>query len=360
MSTQVADIFNRQQSTDAVLITEDNGANQFAVLKAMLRKITPYFTHPDVEEIAINRPGEIWLKRRRPKEGEDIWHPIVDRELTFEYLERVCKVVANTNNQIFGEGPGQMPTVYSALPGGHRFSALMYKNVVYSESTPRGGIAMCIRQAPRGDQTISYEAYGLHEGVRVQMPDRFKDRQDTSRDDLEKLKTAINEGSHLIVSGATSTGKTTLLNRIITELHEKLRVATVEDTRELAVPHPNRFHIVLSRTEQINKFNDAAAINFLTRATPDIIICGEISTENAKTIWELTGSGHGNMMTTIHAEDPEQALKTFIQRMQHHDKNLNVEETFREMKKRFTVVQIVRDHTTGRRRITAIETFPGA
>lgn len=332
---------------------------QYAVLNAMLHQLTPYFTHPDVEEIAINQPGEVWLKRRRPKEHEDIWTPVADERLTFEYLEKVCRVVANSNDRRFGDGTGQMPAVYASLPGGHRFTAAMYKNIVYSEPLPKGGVAMAIRQAPRDDNVIEYAAYGLESGVRVQASVKFKDRADESRDDLEKLKNAINQGSHLIVSGATSTGKTTLLNKIISELDIKQRVITVEDTRELSVPHPNRFHILLSRTEQPNNFNDAAAINLLTRMTPDIIICGEVSTENAKTIWELTGSGHGSMMTTIHAEDSEQALKTFIQRMQHNDKNLNVEETLKEMKKRFTVVQIVRGHD-GRRRITEIATFKDA
>lgn len=355
--SEALDIFLRPPSESELELVSRVDPAQFAVLNAMLGKLTPYFTHPDVEEIAINRPGEVWLKRRRPKEGEDIWHPLMDANLTFEYLERLCKVVANSNDQKFGAGADHMPVVYAALPGGHRFSAGMFRNFVYSESAGKGGVAMCIRQAPRDDSVISYEQYGLSEGVRVIAPPKFKEMKDQSKDDLDKLKKAIDRGSHLIVSGATSTGKTTLLNRIITELDPKLRVATVEDTRELAVPHRNRFHIVLSRTEQTNKFDDGAAINFLTRATPDIIICGEISTGNAKTIWELTGSGHGNMMTTIHAEDPEAALKAFVDRMQHTDKNLNVDETIRQMRKRFTVVQIVRDHHTGRRRITHIETF---
>lgn len=358
--TNELDIFLRPPVPDAYTLAIAADPMQFAVLKAITQNLTPYFTHPDVEEIAINRPGEVWLKRRRPAEGEDIWHPVQDTSLTFEYLERVCKVVANSNDQMFGEGKGQMPVVYAALPGGHRFTGAMYKNIVYGQSTPRGGVAMTIRQAPRGDSIITYDAYGLVAGARVVAPPKFKDRKDSSRDDLEKLKTAINQGSHLIVSGATSTGKTTLLNRIIGELDPKLRVATVEDTRELAVEHANRFHIVLSRTEQVNNFNDSAAINLLTRMTPDIIICGEISTGNAKTIWELTGSGHGNMMTTIHAEDPEAALKAFVQRMQHTESGLNEQKTIEEMRKRFTVVQIMRDHATGLRRITHIETFAEA
>jgi len=328
-----------------------------AVINAMISKLSKYFTHPDVEEIVINRPGEIWLRRRRPKEGEQIWNQLEDKDLTFEYLERVTRVVANANGLIFGKGDGKSPVVYAALPGGHRFTAGFYQNIVYDEITSRGGVAMAIRQAPRGDQTIDYSAYGLAEGVVVKPAPKFKEQKVEARDSLRKLKAAINGGSHLLVSGATSTGKTTLLNKILEELDMSLRVATVEDTRELVVKHKNRFHIVLSRTEQANKFNDGDAIDLLTRMTPDVILCGEVSTRNAGTIYELTGSGHGSMMTTIHAEDPDQALRAFIERMKHLQKNIDEKAVYEELKRRFTVVQIVRDHATGHRRISAIETF---
>lgn len=326
------------------------------VINAMLAQLSKYYTHPDVEEIVINRPGEIWLKRRRPKEGEHIWNQLADKELTFEYLERAARVVANANGLPFGKGYDLSPVVYAALPGGHRFTAAFYQNIVYDEITTQGGVVMAIRQAPRGDNTISYAAYGLEAGVIVKPAPRFKDRRDDAPDSLQKLKAAINEGSHLIVSGATSTGKTTLLNRIIEELDQELRIATVEDTRELVVKQLNRFHIVLSRTEQTNNFDDAKAIDLLTRLTPDVILCGEVSTNNAGTIYELTGSGHGSMMTTIHAEDPEQALRAFIERMKHKQGSIDEASVLQEMKRRFTVVQIVRDHG-GRRRISAVETF---
>ena len=349
------DIFSGPKPKDGVA-SDAPADTSHVVINAMLTKLSGYFTHPDVEEIVINRPGEIWLKRRRPKEGEQIWNQLEDRELTFDYLERVARVVANANGLPFGKGGDLSPVVYAALPGGHRFTAAFYQNIVYDEITSRGGVVMAIRQAPRGDSKIEYSNYGLEEGVIVKPAPRFKDQKVEARDSLRKLKAAINGGSHLIVSGATSTGKTTLLNKIIEELDPALRVATVEDTRELVVNQKNRFHIVLSRTEQGNNFNDAKAIDLLTRMTPDVILCGEVSTNNAGTIYELTGSGHGSMMTTIHAEDPEQALKAFIERIKHTQKNIDENSVFEELKRRFTVVQIVRDHS-GRRRISAIETF---
>lgn len=350
------DIFAREITPERTKLDEKEFRQQYGVVEDILTKLRKYYTHSDIEELVINRPRELWLRRRRPKPDEKIWVPVADEDLTFEYLEKVTRVIANANDMEFGPGNDENPAVYATLPGGHRFTAAMYTRIVYDEVTPRGGVAIAIRQAPREENNITYADYGLQAGVRVERTVRFKERDEKTHDDLDKLLKAISGGSNLLISGATGTGKTTLLNHIIKELHSDSRIITLEDTRELNIPHANRFHIVLSRTNMNTKFDDAAAINLMTRMTPDIIICGEISTNNAGTIWELTGSGHGSMMTTIHAESPELALETFTDRMRHSQENLNAELIQKKMRERFTVVQIERNHL-GRRRITAIETF---
>ena len=118
---------------------------------------------------------------------------------------------------------------------------------------------------------------------------------------------------------------------------------TIEDTRELIVPHPNRVHITLSRTEQTNEFNYAKVIDLVVRFTPDAIIGGEISTNNAAAIWELMGSGHDNCLATIHAESSEAAYNAFVDRIMHTSPNIDRNKTIEEMKKKLRVVQINRD-----------------
>lgn len=351
-------IFSRAAGDEEFALDSQDISNQYPVLESLLEPLKPYYTHPEVEEICLNRPRELWLKRSRPKEGESLWCAVKEERATFGYLERLFKVIANTYEEAFD--PENSPTLYAALPGGHRFSGGMYKHFVYDEIVGRGGVVFSIRQAPRDDNLIDYDAYGLTPGKIVTAPLRYKEKKEKGKDSLEKLKFAIKDSSHILISGATSTGKTTLLNKIIADLDESLRVVSVEDTRELKIPHRNRFHIVLSRTKGQTKekgFNDAAAIDLLTRMTPDVIVCGEVSTSNASTIWELTGSGHGSMMTTIHAEDPATALSTFVQRIQHTKPAENEENLIKEMKKRFTVVQIKRHPITGKREITHVETF---
>ena len=127
----------------------------------------------------------------------------------------------------------------------------------------------------------------------------------------------------------------------ILDIHK--RILTIEDTRELIVPHPNRVHITLSRTEQTNELDYAGVIDLVVRFTPDAIIGGEISTKNAAAIWELMGSGHDNCLATIHAESSEAAYNAFVDRIMHASPTIDRGKTIAEMRKKLRVVQINRD-----------------
>ncbi len=107
------------------------------------------------------------------------------------------------------------------------------------------------------------------------------------------------------------------MNNLLKILDIHKRIITIEDTRELLVPHPNRAHIVMSRTEQTNQFDYAKIIDLVVRFTPDAIIGGEISTSNAGALWELMGSGHDNCLATIHAESSTAAYEAFVDRILH-------------------------------------------
>ena len=154
---------------------------------------------------------------------------------------------------------------------------------------------------------------------------------------------SIKRGDHILVSGATATGKTTFLNNLLKILDINKRILTIEDTRELVVPHPNRVHITLSRTEQTNALNYAKVIDLVVRFTPDAIIGGEISTSNAGAIWELMGSGHDNCLATIHAESSEAAYQAFTDRILHTYPSIDRKKTIEEMHQKLRVVQINRD-----------------
>lgn len=310
----------------------------FAVLESVLRPLSYWYNQDNIEEVAINRSGQIWLRLRGKRAYP--WVLYKDEKLTKEYLSDLLYIIANTYELPFDPVEGN-PVVYATIPGEHRFSAICGRNVMYDNGDLTGGIALTIR-VHSDDVAFGLGDYGLTQGNKLHKINMLKEIQDPE-DPYERLLLSIKRGDHILVSGATSTGKTTFLNNLLKILDINKRILTIEDTRELIVPHPNRVHLVLSRTEQTNALNYAKIIDLVVRFTPDAIIGGEISTGNAGAIWELMGSGHDNCLATIHAESSEAAYQAFTDRILHTYPTIDRKKTIEEMRQKLRVVQINRD-----------------
>ena len=314
------------------------------VLESLLEPLANFYRPSFVEEIAINHAGEVWMRLHGTRVP---WVAYDAPALTKQYLVDLIHTIANIYERPFDPVHG-IPVVYATLPGNHRFSAIAGPNVQYDEQDITGGVAMSIRGASASE--TSFENYHLKRGEKLMtIKPRSKERPD---DPYERLMAAINDGSPILISGATATGKTTFLNHILTLIDQTCRVITVEDAREIKVPQKNRVHFVLSRTEQNNDFNYARLLDLVVRMTPDVIIGGEISTDNASVLWEMLGTGHEHFYTTIHAESAEAAYAAFADRILHTQPAYNRSELIAEMKKKIRVVQLARDG--GIRAITEI------
>lgn len=310
----------------------------FTVLESILRPLSYWYNQENIEEVAINRSGQIWLRLRGKRAYP--WVMYKDEKLTKEYLTDLLYIVANTYELPFDPVEGN-PVVYAAIPGEHRFSAICGRNIMYDNDDLTGGIALTIR-VHSDDVAFGLGDYGLNQGQRLHKINPLKDIKEPE-DPYERLLLSIKRGDHILVSGATATGKTTFLNNLLKILDIHKRIVTIEDTRELIVPHPNRVHLVLSRTEQTNALTYAKIIDLVVRFTPDAIIGGEISTGNAGAIWELMGSGHDNCLATIHAESSEAAYQAFTDRILHTYPTIDRKKTIEEMRQKLRVVQINRD-----------------
>ncbi|MDR0741208.1 MAG: Flp pilus assembly complex ATPase component TadA [Rickettsiales bacterium] len=305
------------------------------VLESLLKPLEEFYKPSFVEEIAINHEGEVWMRLHGARVA---WVSYNSERLTKQYLVDLIHTVANIYERPFDPVHG-MPVVYATLPGNHRFSAIAGPNVQYDDRDITGGVALNIRGV--GVVETSFENYHLKQGEKLL---KVKPRQNAKPDDpFERLMGAINDGSPILISGATSTGKTTFLNHMLTLIDKDSRVITVEDAREIRVPQANRVHFVLSRTEQTNDFNYARLLDLVVRMTPDIIIGGEISTDNASVLWEMMGTGHDHFYTTIHAESAEAAYAAFADRILHTQPAYNRSELIAEMKNKLRVVQLSRD-----------------
>lgn len=305
------------------------------VLESLLKPLAEFYRPKFVEEIAINHAGQVWMRLHGTRVP---WVAYDAPVLSKQYLVDLIHTVANIYEQPFDPIHG-MPVVYATLPGNHRFTAIAGPNVQYDDNDVTGGVALNIRGTGAAD--TSFANYGLARGQALL---KIKPRETVRPDDpYDRLMSAINDGSPILISGATATGKTTFLNHMLTLIDQNSRVITVEDAREIHVPQPNRVHFVLSRTEQTNDFNYARLLDLVVRMTPDVIIGGEISTDNAAVLWEMLGTGHDHFYTTIHAESAEAAYAAFADRILHTQPAYNRTDLIAEMKKKIRVVQLSRD-----------------
>lgn len=272
----------------------------------VLEKLAKYYLIDDLEELVINRPGEVWTKVRK-----ESWVVRDAPEIDYTYIKRLCRILANINGALFSEN--DLPVVSCELPDTpFRFQAIIGQNVRYSQGD-RKGAAIAIR-ALTADTSINFSSYGL--GKKAALPGSSIDLKDyeATEDHVKLIAEVISNHESIVISGGTSTGKTTFTNKVIELISPDERVITVEDVRELTVNQLNRVHLMVPRNRSANSVGYDTVIDSLVRLTPDWIICGEISLANAQPVFSLMGKGHP-VISTVHAGNPAEAVSAFANNM---------------------------------------------
>jgi type IV secretion system protein VirB11 len=115
---------------------------------------------------------------------------------------------------------------------------------------------------------------------------------------------------NILVSGGTSTGKTTFLNALLAEIPAEERLVLIEDTAELQLRHPNAVGLIAARGELSEARISAEDLLIAAlRMRPDRIILGELRGIEAFTFLRAVNTGHPGSMTTIHADTPQRAIE---------------------------------------------------
>ena len=124
------------------------------------------------------------------------------------------------------------------------------------------------------------------------------------------LVAAVRARRNILVSGGTSTGKTTFLNALIREIPAGERLILIEDTPELQLAHANAVGLLAARSAlgaaQVGA-DDLLAASL--RMRPDRIILGELRGLEAYTFLRAVNTGHPGSMTTIHADSADRAIE---------------------------------------------------
>jgi pilus assembly protein CpaF len=252
----------------------------FDVILPFLRPIEGLIKDPTVSEIMVNGPGCVFVER----DG------LLTRVLGVTISEKSLQVAVRNIARALGDEIGEeKPLLDSRLPDGSRVAAVIPPCSV-------AGTTLTIRK-------FHSRFFTAEELVRTGT---------VSQTLLDCFRDAVVGRQNILISGGTSSGKTTLLTALTAFISDQDRVILLEDTSEVQMTKPNlvRFE---ARREQIGL--PAVTIRDLLRATlrhrPDRIILGEVRGGEAFDLLQALNTGHSGTISTIHANSAHQALSRF-------------------------------------------------
>ena len=267
-------------------------------LESYLAPLAPYLARDDVTDIYVNRPGEIWIETLgAAPERHDA------PELAADVLLRLVRQIAAVSAQGINRAH---PLLAASLPGGERVQAVI-------APATRGGIALAIRKHVSAGMALEdYGRTGAFSETRLTHAaeeDRRASPMPATRDPLLLLRQAVRERRNILVSGGTSSGKTTFLNALLREIPSDERLIFIEDTPELQITHPNAVGLLAARGALGEAEVTAEDLLIASlRMRPDRIILGEIRGGEAVTFLRAVNTGHPGSLSTIHADTPERAI----------------------------------------------------
>lgn len=270
-------------------------------LETYLQPLYLLFDEEGVNEVSINQPKEAWVENRGDIRKENL------PKLDYSHLRTLADLVAQSTEQKISE---ESPLLSGTLPNGFRIQ------VVIPPACEPGRIGFSIRKPSTMDFDLEkYEELGAFQNTST---DEVVDENDITLDNLIKenkikdfLRNAVLFKKNIIVSGGTSTGKTTFTNAIMREIPGDERIITCEDAREITLKqHENKLHLLASKGGQGRaKVTTQDLIEACLRLRPDRIIVGELRGVEAFSFLRAINTGHPGSISTLHADTPAMAIE---------------------------------------------------
>lgn len=264
-------------------------------LDAYLAPFREWLERDTVTEILVNRPGEVWIEDAEQRGMQRIEAPHIDGKLVQRLAEQVARVSHQGINR-------EHPLLGATLPdeGGLGAARIQF----CGPPATRKHWAMAIRRHRRLDLPLdAYDSGPLVPPVEPEMPD-------PAAEPVAFLRAAIAARKTILISGGTSTGKTTFLNAMLGEIPEGERVVLVEDTPELKLPGANGVGLIAVKGELGEaKVTANELLQSALRLRPDRIVLGELRGAESVSFLRAINTGHPGSFSTIHANSARGALE---------------------------------------------------
>jgi pilus assembly protein CpaF len=233
---------------------------------------------PDITEVMVNRPEQIFVERRGRIELTS---------LAFEDEDSLRRVIDRIVSSIGRRVDESEPMCDARLKDGSRVNVVIPPVAIY-------GPCLTIRKF--GRDVLSPEQIIASGGATAAM--------------MEYLDAAVKTRLNIIVSGGTGSGKTTFLNVLSGFIPAAERIVTCEDAAELRL---RQVHVISLESKPQNvEGRGAISIRDLVRnclrMRPDRIVVGECRGAEALDMLQAMNTGHDGSMSTLHANNPRDAV----------------------------------------------------
>ena len=248
-----------------------------------LKPIEDLLVDPDITEVMVNAGGRrVFVERRGYIEA------VTGRTLEIRNLTVAIKNIARACGDEISE---RQPMLDARLEDGSRVAAMFPPCAV-------DGPTLTVRKFTHRFSLEDLVAVGtVSEGL------------------ADMLREAVASRLNILISGGTGTGKTTLLNAIAQTISPDDRIVLIEETSEIRIEKPNlvrfearRAQAPLGQEEPMPAVTIADLVRATLRHRPDRILVGEVRGPEAFDLLQALNTGHLGSLTTIHANNAEQAL----------------------------------------------------
>ena len=288
----------------------NNVSNQYAPASdGLLAPIKTWLQDKDISEIMLNRPGEIYIE----KKGKMSQHAVP--AYNERMLTNLFQLIANENKQALS---AQQPLLSGSLLDGSRVQLVLPPTAKHLTFSIRRKVVNNLNLQDYAKQAYyrNMMPYDIHAASFSMLPDTEKELVELfHQHDWERfIHRAIDLRKNIVISGGTSSGKTTYLNACLRRIDKEDRLLILEDTREIDIPHQNQVNLLAHKDEQgLAKVSMQDLLKCCLRLRPDRIIMGEIRGAEIMDFVSACSTGHEGSLTTIHANNPRIAFMRMTQ-----------------------------------------------
>ena len=238
----------------------------------LLGPLAPFFTDPTITDVMVNGGREVWIER----------NGIMQRTAVTLSPGQIEHVVERVLAPLGIRVDVVSPIADARLADGSRL------HVVVPPVSPDG---MCVSVRRFRAVALELDAFAPPTVVRL-------------------LDDAVRKRANIVVSGATSAGKTTLLNALAGRCDRTERIVTIEDAAELRLPgdHIVRLEARRASADGLGAVSIRDLVRAALRMRPDRLVIGEVRGAEALDMLQALNTGHDGSLTTCHANSALDAL----------------------------------------------------